>query len=683
MTTSIRPGDVLAGRYHLVDLLAESKDGRFWRAHDRVLDRPVAVHVIRADDERAPALMAAAKASARVLDRRILRVLDADRSDHVVFVVNEWGEGTSLDILLADEPLDARRAAWIAAEAGAALATAHDADVAHGRLVPENVLLDLNGEVRIIGLAVDAALHGLPPGRTSVDIVDLAGVLYAGLTARWPGVSTSAVPDALVEGDRVLRPRQVRAGIPRSLDDLCDQVLNPHEAGTHARTAYDLGTARGIADYLRECVGDPSDLTGHPPAPLRRTWSAAPAAAAPVSTSGHSTGGDTSEDALGDTSEEGPTERTAERTTDRPAPRRAAPAATTAPHPPEPEPTQPLAVSPTPDPAPAAPSDGRVDMPTEAGMPIFDADGDVDWLRTRSSPPPPPPPFEQPPERPLFAPEPPPGTPARRPRPGAGATEASGSGPLATASTASTASTADPLGRTGTGSQEFWPWGGGTGAGTGSGMIPAVEEAPVPGRRWLRLAALIAAAALLFLAITAAFQLGSGRRPLGIGPQAPGSSSAEVSPTAEPSGEPFTGLVATDFDPQGDPPEEFPDLAPLAVDGDPGTAWRTNIYKQNLGPGGLKTGLGLIIDLGATREVSDVDLTFVGAPTGVSIYLTDAAPRGVRSLTPVATGTADQTTLSLPVDPPASGRYVTVWLTSLPEVKGGFRGAVAEVVVRG
>ena len=46
MPNSIRPGDVLAGRYLLVDLLSESGDGRFWRAHDRVLDRHVALHVI-------------------------------------------------------------------------------------------------------------------------------------------------------------------------------------------------------------------------------------------------------------------------------------------------------------------------------------------------------------------------------------------------------------------------------------------------------------------------------------------------------------------------------------------------------------------------------------------------------------------------------------------------------------
>ena len=80
MPSSIRPGDVLADRYRLVDLLTESGGGRFWRAHDRVLDRHVALHVIAEDDERAEPLLEAARRSATVHDRRLLRVLDADRA---------------------------------------------------------------------------------------------------------------------------------------------------------------------------------------------------------------------------------------------------------------------------------------------------------------------------------------------------------------------------------------------------------------------------------------------------------------------------------------------------------------------------------------------------------------------------------------------------------------------------
>ena len=146
MPQSIRPGDVLADRYRLIDLLTESGGGRFWRAHDRVLQRHVAVHVIGESDERAPGLIEAARRSATILDRRLLRVLDADHTDGLCFVVNEWGQGHSLDVMLAKSgPLAPRRAAWLISEVAASIAVAHAAGIAHGRLVPENVLVDRTG----------------------------------------------------------------------------------------------------------------------------------------------------------------------------------------------------------------------------------------------------------------------------------------------------------------------------------------------------------------------------------------------------------------------------------------------------------------------------------------------------------------------------------------------------------
>ena len=366
MPSSIRPGDVLAGRYRLVDLLSESGGARFYRAHDRILERHVALHVIAADDERADTLLAAARSSALVHDRRLLRVLDADRIDHLCFVVNEWGSGDSLDIMLANEgPLGPRRAAWLVSEVAAAIAAGHEAGVAHGRLLPENVLVDHAGSVRVIGFAVDAAMHGLPPGRVSADVADLGGLVYAALTGKWPGAAGSDVPQAPLEQGRVLRPRQVRAGIPKPLDELCDEVISPYggPGSSRLREFYDLATAQGIADYLAAFVGDPTGLAE------------AEAAA------GHRDTETVSLPAIVD-----------------------APVRETA----EPTPMPPIKVPGQPEP---------VDRATEAGLPIFDDESDdVSWLAAPAERAAPPPPFEEPPERPLFAPEPPNGTPHRTPR---------------------------------------------------------------------------------------------------------------------------------------------------------------------------------------------------------------------------------------------------------------------------
>ncbi|WP_460829905.1 protein kinase domain-containing protein [Nocardioides hungaricus] len=596
MPSSIRPGDVLAGRYRLVDLLTESSGGRFWRAHDKVLERYVALHIVAADDERAPALLEAARRSALVHERRLLRVLDADRTDALVYVVNEWGSGDSLDIMLAGEgPLTPRRAAWLVSEVAAAIANGHEAGVAHGRLVPENVLVDHTGAVRLIGFAVEAALFGLGPCRPSADVDALGGLLYAALTGRWPGALPSQVPVAPVVGGRVLRPRQVRAGIPKPLDVLCDEVVNPYadSDGSRLREVHDLASARGIADYLAAFVGDPTGLA------------AAEAAA------GHR------------------------------------------------DLTETISLPGIPDPPPREPEPASTELPTEAGLPIFDDDNDdVSWLAARAEPAPPPPPFEEPPERPLFAPEPADG-PARTPR--------------------------KPVPAAAAGGASYWPWES-TGPSTGTGLTPAIDEPDeeVPGRSWLRLAGVIAACLLLLLAIVVAYNLGRGRSPLGALP-GQGDDGPSTSPSATPTAQVITGVTATDFDPQGSPPrDEYPELVPLALDGKPGTAWSTMTYTQNFGPGGLKDGVGLILDLGRSYDVGSVDLTFLGAPTGYRLFVTDAAPTGVSGLTPVAEGTAaDESRTRVDLERPATGRFVTVWLTSLPQVEDGFRGQVAEVAVRG
>ena len=85
-------------------------------------------------------------------------------------------------------------------------------------------------------------------------------------------------------------------------------------------------------------------------------------------------------------------------------------------------------------------------------------------------------------------------------------------------------------------------------------------------------------------------------------------------------------------------------------------------------------------EIGEVREVRSVELTLVGQPTDVRLYLTDEVPTGVAGLQPVASETVDGTSLTVEVE--ASGQYVVVWLVGLPAVDGGFRGQVGEVVVR-
>lgn len=635
MTT--KAGDVLADRYRLVDLLSETPHGRFWRAHDRILERHVALHVIPADDDRAELLLEAARRSATVHDARFLRVLDAERTDTFCFVVNEWGSGTSLDIMLATHgPLAPREAAWIVAEVADSIATAHARAVAHGRLVPENVLVDNAGGIRIIGFCVDAALHGLPPGEPRTDVRDLAGLLHASLTGTWAGDSSSQVPPVPRDHGRVLRPRQVRAGVPRPLDDLCDELLNPQ--GKRVRDVRDIASARGIWVYLTDFVGDDvglgatiarrnPDRSETVTLPFVPDIMARPDDVEMPPVEGLATG-DTSDDTGDDT----------DTTEDEPAP----------------------------DDRAAA---GSSELPTQAGLPIFDDEtDDVSWLEKRRDPPPPPPPFEEPPARPLFAPD---DTARRRRTPDDPRSAVPPAG-----------------GHRGPQGDDYWP-APGHGSSSGSGTIPAyVDPDPpvddrVPGRRSLRVAALLALVLLAVVVLAIAFNLSRGRTPLGGEQQDDPSSTPTLgTPSASAGGDLVTleDVSADDFDPQGDPPEENPDDTANAVDDDPETSWSTSTYQQQLGPDGLKTGVGLLLDLGETHEVDALELDLVGEGTRFEVYLADERPTDVAGLTAAGQEELPGGMVGLTGD--RSGRFLVLWLTALPPTDDGrFRGEVVDLRV--
>ncbi len=154
----------------------------------------------------------------------------------------------------------------------------------------------------------------------------------------------------------------------------------------------------------------------------------------------------------------------------------------------------------------------------------------------------------------------------------------------------------------------------------------------------LRLAGIIAACLLVLVAVVIAFNLGRGKTPLGTTKDESSQSPSSVSTSSStPTSAPITGATARDFDPQGTDGGENPDEAALAVDGNPATSWQTSKYRQQFGPAGLKTGVGLVLDLHRSHEVTAVDLTTVGSPTGISIYVTDEDPQNLQGLRPAGT----------------------------------------------
>ncbi len=146
-------------------------------------------------------------------------------------------------------------------------------------------------------------------------------------------------------------------------------------------------------------------------------------------------------------------------------------------------------------------------------------------------------------------------------------------------------------------------------------------------------------------------------------------------PAASPAVLPVAAVSA--LDPQGG--GENSQTAARAVDGDPSTAWESQRY-NSAAFGGLKDGMGLLLDLGAEVQVSSVALTDGGE--GGSVSLLTAPGPALDGSQPVATAPAGGQQTLTPAQPVRS-RWLVVWFTQLPTTDGVFRASVAEIAVTG
>ena len=172
------------------------------------------------------------------------------------------------------------------------------------------------------------------------------------------------------------------------------------------------------------------------------------------------------------------------------------------------------------------------------------------------------------------------------------------------------------------------------------------------------------------------------------GAAAAGTTSATGS---RPAGKVYAILGGKDFDPvaDGGSGDENPGQVALAFDGKTDTAWTTLVYKGSAKLGGLKKGVGYIVDLGQQVSVGTVSLTLVGQPTNLELRVPAGDPQKVDSppmdnaaqWTVVATQTAAGTSLVLSLKNPITTRFVMIYITSLPAVTGGYKAGIAEVSV--
>jgi eukaryotic-like serine/threonine-protein kinase len=164
----LHEGFVLGGRYRLERRIASGGMADVWAGTDDVLQRPVAVKVMRpdTDHERLFALRFHDEAvhSAALLHTNIATVFDYGKDDGLAFLVMELVEGEPLSAILRKRgPLSPHEVRSIIGQAALALGVAHEARVVHRDVKPANIMVREDGLVKLtdfgIARALDASGH--------------------------------------------------------------------------------------------------------------------------------------------------------------------------------------------------------------------------------------------------------------------------------------------------------------------------------------------------------------------------------------------------------------------------------------------------------------------------------------------------------------------------------------------
>ncbi|MFQ6171461.1 serine/threonine-protein kinase [Oryzobacter sp. R7] len=280
-------GFVLGDRYALRARIASGGMGDVWEGHDRVLEREVAVKVLRpGTDEEVFARRFRSEAlhSANLAHPNVATVLDYGEDEPFAYLVLELVPGEPLSALVQREgALDPARVRSIMGQAALALGAAHESGVVHRDVKPANILVTPDGTVKLtdfgIARAVDGSGHtqtgevlGTPhylsPEQAlgeratgASDLYALGVVAHEMLTGRRPFDKGTPVATALSQVNDP--PPPLPPHVPPGLRALIEQCLakKPEDRPASAR---ELGERLGLpeADLPDEHPALASDVVG-------------------------------------------------------------------------------------------------------------------------------------------------------------------------------------------------------------------------------------------------------------------------------------------------------------------------------------------------------------------------------------------------------------------------------------
>lgn len=260
---------LLNDRYQLQDTLGTGGMAVVYKAKDLMLERNVAVKVLREDFSKDPAFRERfrqeARAAANLSHPNIVTVHDFGLDQGHLFIVMEYMPGTDLKTLTRQkERFTVSEALELMIQACGGVGYAHRAGLVHCDVKPHNMLVTPEGRLKVTDFGIARALatispdersdvvwgsphyfspeqaSGRPPSPSS-DVYSLGIILYEMITGRLPFIASDSTELARMHReDKPVAPRYYNNSIPSALEEIILKVL-AKEPSSRYRTADQMG----------------------------------------------------------------------------------------------------------------------------------------------------------------------------------------------------------------------------------------------------------------------------------------------------------------------------------------------------------------------------------------------------------------------------------------------------------
>nr|WP_092068021.1 Stk1 family PASTA domain-containing Ser/Thr kinase [Dendrosporobacter quercicolus]NSL46898.1 Stk1 family PASTA domain-containing Ser/Thr kinase [Dendrosporobacter quercicolus DSM 1736]SDL68613.1 serine/threonine protein kinase [Dendrosporobacter quercicolus] len=270
----------LANRYTILEHIGGGGMADVYRAHDKLLDRSVAVKVLRPqftnDDEFVTRFRREAQAAARLSHPNIVNMYDVGRDEDTDYIVMEYISGETLKEKIQREgPLPVEQAIRIAIEIAEALEHAHQNNLIHCDIKPHNILVTRSGRIKVtdfgIARAVTSAtmthtgtiigsVHYFSPEQAKgsaigakSDIYSLGVVLYEMLTGEVPFSGETSVGIALKHLQEDPKPLQeINAAIPPLAEAVVLKAMAKEPEARFESSTEMIADLKMARNYLRD-----------------------------------------------------------------------------------------------------------------------------------------------------------------------------------------------------------------------------------------------------------------------------------------------------------------------------------------------------------------------------------------------------------------------------------------------